>query len=113
MAGYNYTITCSVALTEGLTGTPSVAWSNSDGTLLTSAGDIVLSGPMISDLTTSWSVFFDPVREADEGTYVCMTTLSSPALTGMLSSTAVYNVTVQQSKQNSYLKVMPTSELCK
>ena len=98
VAGYNYTITCSVTLTEGLTGTPSLFWTSTDGTLLTSAGDIVLSNPVTSDLTTSMSVFFDPVRESDEGTYVCMATLSSPALTRTLNSTAVYNVTVQQSK---------------
>ena len=98
VAGYNFTLICTVTLTEGLLGTPSVWWVDSNGQQIISAGDIILHDPMTSDLTTNLTLYFDPIRTRDEGTYTCMVSLSSPAHMGVLNTSAAYIIDVQQSK---------------
>ena len=84
--------------TEGLVGLPSVLWFNPNGVQISSSEDIVLNNPVTSDQTTNRTLYFDPIRTADGGSYTCMATLSSPALNSPLTSSAVYAIDVQQSK---------------
>ena len=86
-------------MTEGLLGTPSVWWVGRDGQPITSDGDdVVIYDPVISGLTTIVTLFFDPIRTRDEGTYTCMASLPSPALTTLLNSSTASFVDVQLSK---------------
>ena len=99
VAGYNYTLICTVTLTEGLLDTPTIWWVDRNGQLITSAGDVILYDPLTSGLTTNLTLYFDPIRTRDEGTYICIASVSSPALSGVLNSSAVYAIDVQQSKK--------------
>jgi hypothetical protein len=98
VAGYNFTLTCTIRQTEGLLGIPSVLWVDADGQQINSTEDIVLSNPVTSDQTTNLTLYFDPIRTSDEGTYTCLATLSSSALITPLNSSALYMLTVQQSE---------------
>ena len=98
MAGYNFTLTCSVTLTDGLTGVPSVMWVDSSGRSVNSSGDLVVRDPVTSGQVTSLTLFFDPLRTSDEGAYTCVARLSSPASTLPLNSSALYIIDAQQSK---------------
>ena len=102
VAGYNFTLVCTVTLTEGLLGTAAVWWVDGDGQQIRSAGDIVLYDPMTSGLTTNLTLFFDPIRTRDEGSYMCMATVSSPARMNVLNASSVYLVDVQLSKNNCH-----------
>ena len=86
-------------MTEGLLGTPSVWWVGRDGQPITYNGDdVVIYDPVTSGLTTIVTLFFDPIRTRDEGTYTCMASLPSPALTTFLNSSTASFVDVQLSK---------------
>lgn len=87
-----------MTLTEGLLGIPSVVWIDSNGQQINSANDIVLSDPMTLGQITNLTLYFDPIRATDGGTYTCMTTLSSSALGTPLNTSSIYIVSVQQSK---------------
>jgi hypothetical protein len=100
VAGYNFTLLCTLTLPEGLLGTPTVWWVDSDGQQIRSAGDIILYDPVTSGLTTNLTLYFDPIRTRDEGSYTCMATVSSPAHMGVLNASSVYNIDVQLSKNN-------------
>ena len=101
VAGYNFTLVCTVTLPEGLLGIPSVWWTNHDGQQIRSAGDIVLYDPVTSGLKTNLTLYFDPIRTRDEGSYTCMAAVSSPAHMGVLNASSAYDVDIQLSK-NSY-----------
>ena len=98
MAGYNFTITCIVTLTEGLVRTPSVFWTDSNGQPIGSSEDIMLTDQETSGQTTNRTLYFYPIRTSDDGAYTCMAMLSSPALSSSLNSSATYVIEVQQSK---------------
>ena len=97
VAGYNFTLTCTVTQTEGLIRRPSLMWIDSNSQLVTSTGDIMIntvnSGQMIN-----YTLQFDPIRTSDEGSYTCIAILASPALTMTINSSATYVIDVQQSK---------------
>ena len=98
VAGYNYTLVCTVTLIEGMLGAPNIWWTNTNGRLITSSGDIILHDPLTSGLTTTLTLYFDPIRTTDEGTYNCMASVSSPALATPLNSSTAYIVNVLLSK---------------
>lgn len=100
VAGYNFTLVCTVTLPEGLLGTPSVWWMDSDGQQIRSAGDIIIYDPVMSGRTTNLTLYFDPIRTRDEDIYICMATVSSPAHMGVLNASSAYNIDVQLSKNN-------------
>ena len=102
VAGYNFTLVCTVTVTEGLLGTPAVWWVDGDGQQISSAGDIVLYDPVTSGLTTNLTLYFDPIRTRDEGSYTCMATVSSPARMGVLNASSMYLIDVQLSKNNCH-----------
>lgn len=98
VAGYNYTLICTVTLTEGLLGTPTVKWVGRDGHLVVSAEDVIVYDPVTSDRTTNLTLFFDPIRTRDEGVYICKASVSSTALSGALNSSMTYPINVTISK---------------
>lgn len=104
VAGYNFTLICTVTLTEGLTGIPSVEWMDSGGQQINSVNDLVLSDPMTSGQMTNRTLYFDPIRTSDGGTYTCVATVPSPALAMPLNMSAVYVISVLLSKIN-HIKV--------
>ena len=87
-----------MTLTEGLLGIPRVLWLDSNGRRITSTPDVILTTPVTNGQTTNQSIYFDPIRRSDGGTYICMAMVASSALTVPLNSSAVYTLTVQQSK---------------
>lgn len=98
VAGYNYTLTCTVTLTEGILGTPTIWWTNADGQQISSSGDIILHDSMTSGLTTNLTLYFDPIRTTDEGIYNCVASVSSPSLATPLNSSTTYFISVRLSK---------------
>lgn len=99
VAGYNFTLICTVTLTEGLLDTPAVQWVDSDGQLIMSAEDIVVHDPLTSGRVTNLTLFFDPIRTRDEGTYICVASVSSSALSGVRNSSASTTIDVLLSKK--------------
>ena len=112
VAGYNYTLICTVTLTEGLLGTPTVEWIGRDGQLVVSAEDVIVYDPVTSGRTTNLTLFFDPIRTRDEGSYTCMATVSSPAHMGALNATSVYSIDVQLSKNCCSDSIVRYAILC-
>ena len=102
VAGYNFTLTCSTTKTVGLSGTPTLSWVNAGSQPITPTGDIMLGSETTSGLTTTRTLYFDPLRISDEGSYTCVAALMSPGLNATLSSSANYTITVQQSKTNLF-----------
>ena len=98
MAGYNFTLTCSVTLSDGLTGLPNVMWVDSFGRSVNSSGDLIAHDPVTSGQATRLTLFFDPLRTSDEGAYTCVARVSSPASTLPLNSSALYVIDAQQSE---------------
>ena len=98
VAGYNFTLTCTVTVTEGLTEIPIITWVDSSGQSLNSTGDLIVLEQVSSRQATNRTLYFDPLRTSDEGAYRCIVTLSSPALTLPLNSSATYLIDAQQSK---------------
>ena len=112
VAGYNFSITCSATVTEGIVGVPVLAWTDSNGRPIGSTGDITLNDQVTSGQMTNRTLFFDPIRTSDEGSYICTATLSSPALTVALNSTTLYTIDVQQSKFKTSLNNLSPSISC-
>ena len=98
VAGYNFTITCTVSITDGLTEIPSLTWIDSSGQALNSTGDFTVHEQMTFGHSSIRALYFDPLRTSDEGTYSCVVTLSSPALAAPLNSSATYLIDAEQSK---------------
>ena len=98
VAGYNFTLSCTVTLTAGLLGPPLVVWVDASGQQISSTEDITLGDPAILGQVTNRTLNFDPIRTSDGGTYTCLATLSSSALATPLNISTAYTVRVQQSK---------------
>ena len=98
VAGYNFTLTCTVTLIEGLFGIPQVLWINSNGQQINSSGDVILNDPVTSSQSTNLTLYFDPIRTSDGGTYTCLAILPLFTLTTVLNSSATYFINVQKSE---------------
>ena len=105
VAGYNFTLTCSVRTVEGLD-VPSVLWVDSEGQSINSSEDIVLGDLMYSNNGVSRDLYFDPIRTSDEGMYTCLAKLYSPSLDILLNSSVSYNLDVQLSKIIAHHKII-------
>ena len=101
VAGYNFTLTCLVMIVEGLD-MPSVLWVDSKGQSISSNEDIVLGDLISSGRIMSRTLYFDPVRTSDKGTYTCEAALFSSSLNIQLNSSASFNLDVQLSKMSQY-----------
>ena len=99
VAGNNYTLTCTVTLTNGLSGFPEVMWLNSNGQEIVSEGDTTVYGPLTSGLITTLILEFDPLRIRDEGLYTCDAVYSSPILATEVNSSATEYIDVELGKR--------------
>ena len=108
VAGYNYTLTCTVTVTEGMLATPNIWWTNADNQLISSSGDIILHDPLTAGLATNLTLYFDPIRTMDGGTYICMASVSSPALATPLNSSSTHVISVLLSKCYTHCRVLST-----
>ena len=70
MAGESVTLTCSVTLPDGVTGTPDFQWEGPGGETLTPAESTTSGGTVSSDLTLS------EISTSQAGQYTCTATLS-------------------------------------
>ena len=98
VAGYNYTLTCTVTLIEGMSGAPNIWWTDADGQLVSSSGDIILYDPLTTGRTTTLTLYFDPIRMTDGGMYICMASVPSLALTAPQNSSTNHVINVLLSK---------------
>lgn len=98
VAGYNYTLTCTATLIKGMSGAPNIWWTDVDGQLVSSSGDIVLYDPLTTGLTTTLTLYFDPIRLMNGGMYICMASVQSLALTAPLNSSTSHVINVLLSK---------------
>jgi hypothetical protein len=78
--------------------TPSIWWTNTDGRLVSSGGDIILHDPITTGLSTTLTLYFDPIRTMDGGTYICIALVPSPALAASVNSSTTYDIFVLSSK---------------
>ena len=75
MAGESVTLTCSVTLPDGVTGTPDFQWEAPGGVTLTPATPTTSGGTVFSDLTLS------EISTSQAGQYTCTATLSGSITT--------------------------------
>ena len=61
---------------------------------MSSSGDIILHDPLTTGLITTLTLYFDPVRTTDGGTYFCTASVLSPALAAPVNSSTAYDITV-------------------
>ena len=98
VAGYNYSITCSVTLVSGLNGNLNITWINSDGQIIYSNGDIILQNQIMVNEVSNLTLYFYPLRTAHNGSYICIAELYSSVLSYPLNSSASYLINVQRRK---------------
>jgi len=63
--GQQYSLTCNVALSNGITGLPIVKWMRQGSSNITTEGDFTVSHTPSNTLT------IDPLRESHAGVYTC------------------------------------------
>ncbi len=85
-------------LTNGFSGTPVISWTDPQGQVLLSSGDIMLQSTVTTDQVSYSTIAFDPVRTSNTGSYTCSASFTSAALSLRANSSASYVVQVQQSK---------------
>ena len=88
IAGVQYTLTCTVAVPDGLTGTPTVVWTGDEGKTGITEGTAVISGRVIT-----LTLIFTPLQDSQDGGYTCMATFSCQDVTDQTTS-AVRNLDV-------------------
>ena len=83
-AGQSYTLTCTATVTGGgtLSPTTTITWIHPSGSMTSGAG-------------SSLNLILSPLRVSDAGQYTCNVRVSSPFLTGTLSSIDTFNISVQ------------------
>ena len=94
VAGYLYAITCTVSLTEGVSGSLQVQWLDSAGQQLMTSDDIIVGPPVVVGLTTNLTLRFNPIRLTDDGLYTCMALFTSPANTIPVNVSASHYIDV-------------------
>ena len=88
VAGEQYTLTCTVTVPDGLTGTLTVVWTGDDGMTGVTEGTAETSGRV-----TTLTLTFNPLRDSQDGGYTCMATFSCRDVTDKTAS-AVQNLDV-------------------
>ena len=68
--------TCRVS---GTLGTPNIDWIGPDGTVVTSGQNVIVGNPVTSGSTTSRTLTFTSLSEADVGQYTCRNDLTTPS----------------------------------
>ena len=81
VAGEQLTLTCTVTVPDGLTGTPTVVWTGDDGMTGVTEGT-----PDTSGRNTTLTLTFNPLRDSQDGDYTCMATFSCQDVTDQTAS---------------------------
>ena len=84
-AGQSYTLTCRATVTGGdilSTNTTTITWIHPNGSVTSGTG-------------SSLDLSLNPLQVSDAGQYTCNVSVSSPFLTGSLSSTDTFTINVQ------------------
>jgi len=96
VAGYNFSMTCTATLAEGLYGNPSVTWYYPNGQQIYTLGDTVVQNQINEGQISTVTVELDPLRTSDMGSYTCSAAVTSSALSLSVNSSASYQVLVEQ-----------------
>ena len=88
VAGEEYTLTCTVAVPDGLSGTLTVVWTGYERMTGVTEGT-----PDTSGRNTTLTLTFNPLRDSQDGDYTCMATFSCQDVTDQTSSD-VWNLDV-------------------
>ena len=75
VAGEQYTLTCTVTVPDGLTGTPTVEWTGDEGKTRVTEGRADTSGSV-----TTLTLTFNPLQDSQDGDYTCSATLPVPEM---------------------------------
>ena len=76
VAGEEYTLTCTVTVPDGLTGTLTADWTGDEGKTGVTAGT-----PDTSGRVTTFTLTFDPLQDSQDGDYTCMAAFSCQDVT--------------------------------
>ena len=87
-AGEQYTLTCTVTVPDGLSGTLTVVWTGDDGMTGVTEGTAETSGRVTTLMLT-----FNPLQDSQNGDYTCMAAFSCQDVTDQAAS-AVQNLAV-------------------
>ena len=90
-AGEEYTLTCSVNVSAG---TPSIQWQYSNGSNVTTGGDITVGSQETSGTVTTLTLTFNPLLTSHGGEYICRSVVQET-----VERTAMVDVTVQSEYQ--------------
>ena len=86
-AGEEYALTCSVNVSAG---SLSIQWQYSNGSNVTTGGDITVGSQETSGSITTLTLTFNPLQTSHGGEYICRSVVQ-----GTVERTAMENVTVQ------------------
>ena len=100
VAGYNFSMTCTATLAEGFYRVPNITWYNPNGQIIYSSGDTVVQNQVNVGQVSMVTVEIDPLRTSDIGLYTCTARFISAALSLSVSSSANYQVQVEQGKMH-------------
>ena len=81
VAGEQYTLTCTVTVPDGLTGTLTVEWTGDEGKTGVTEGTADTSGRV-----TTLTLTFNPLQDSQDGVYTCMATFSCQDVIGQTAS---------------------------
>lgn len=98
--GRPFSVTCcaSMNLFDGISSTPQLFWIGPDGEEFSATGspghDTISFNVSESDGVLCGSLYINSLEEAHQGSYACVATLESPALTEPLTKTKQFRVQV-------------------
>ena len=93
-AGEEYNLTCSVIVSAG---TPTIQWQYSNGSNVTTGGDITVGSQETSGSVTTLTLTFNPLHTSHGGEYICRSVVQET-----VERTAMENVTVQSESVNCH-----------
>ena len=90
-AGGVFALTCSVTVVENVYSPPAIEWQYSNGSLITSGGNIELMGPLVSGRISNLTLKFNRTRTSDRGQYNCQANITIPlaAISNLTNASAV------------------------
>ena len=96
-AGNMLTLTCRVAVLEGLTVDPDVEWMDSGGSaVMSGVNDIAVDNLIRTGTESTLGLEFSPLHTSHGGQYTCRATINIPSIgVSGLSGSSSHNVTVQ------------------
>ena len=91
-----YNLTCTVSkVVDGLVNSPTASWITSNGRMPVSDGNSITVSTSSDGMSAMSTLTFDPLRTSNNGAYMCVGSLSSPALQTPLMSSVEEELSVQ------------------